>query len=348
MYSPNDMGAMRPLEIEMLRTEIRDTLDPRGKLNRASGLLTVLPGDDWMKMARHTTAPRRLFGELWYEHELCILFADTNMGKSFLAVQLGIALANGQAIAPFAADLDRGLRLLYIDFELNTKQFELRYRDDEKGCSHNFGPRFFRAEFNPMTELSPPFKTYDHMLNSAIESAINKTHAEVLIIDNLTCLRSGTEKAADALPLMKHLKYLKTKFNLSILVLAHTPKRNPTKPITRNDLQGSKMLINFCDSSFAIGESHADKELRYLKQIKQRNTHEIYGAENVCLCKLVRKNWYLQYEFTGNARENDHLGRSDYVQARVKELSLAGYSQRQIGKALQVSKTTVCRVLKSG
>ena len=55
-----------------------------------------------------------------------------------------------------------------------------------------------------------------------------------------------SEKAKDALPLMKHLKVLKNKYNLSILALAHTPKRDLTKPITRNDLQGSKMLINFC------------------------------------------------------------------------------------------------------
>jgi hypothetical protein len=43
------------------------------------------------------------------------------------------------------------------------------------------------------------------------------------------------------------------------------------RPLSANDLQGSKMLINFCDSAFAIGKSSNDKDLRYLKQIKQRS-----------------------------------------------------------------------------
>jgi len=39
-------------------------------------------------------------------------------------------------------------------------------------------------------------------------------------------------------------KALKTN-TLSILALAHTPKRDQHNPITKNDLQGSKMLITF-------------------------------------------------------------------------------------------------------
>src|SRR5690606_40367234 len=110
--------------------------------------------------------------------------------------------------------------------------------------------------------------------------------AKILIIDNLTYLKNETEKAKDALPLMKHLKALKSKYGLSILALAHTPKRDLSKPITRNDLQGSKMLINFCDSSFAIGESFNDKHLRYIKQIKARNTEIIFDSENVGVCQI--------------------------------------------------------------
>lgn len=93
-----------------------------------------------------------------------------------------------------------------------------------------------------------------------------------MIIDNIIYLKDETEKAKFALPLMKDLQRLKNKYGLSILALAHTPKRDLSKSITRNDLQGSKMLINFCDSSFSIGESSTDKNIRYLKQIKARNT----------------------------------------------------------------------------
>ena len=52
---------------------------------------------------------------------------------------------------------------------------------------------------------------------------------KIVIIDNITYLRHENERAKDALPLMKHLKRLKSKYNLSLLVLAHTPKRDSTK-----------------------------------------------------------------------------------------------------------------------
>ena len=85
---------------------------------------------------------------------------------------------------------------------------------------------------------------------------------------------------------MKRLKELKIKHNLSILALAHTPKRNLIYPITKNDLAGSKHLSNFADSIFAIGESCKDKSLRYLKQLKARATEVIYDSENIIVSEI--------------------------------------------------------------
>src|SRR5690606_8580378 len=120
----------------------------------------------------------------------------------------------------------------------------------------------------------------------SLEQAVVETAAKVLIIDNITYLGNDTEKAKSALPLMKQLQKLKKKYGLSLLVLAHTPKRDMAKPITKNDIQGSKMFINFCDSCFAIGASAQDPQVRYLKQVKQRQTEERYGLENVVLCQI--------------------------------------------------------------
>jgi len=151
---------------------------------------------------------------------------------------------------------------------------------------------------------------------------------------------------------MKHLKALKTKHQLSMLVLAHTPKRNPAKPIARNDLQGSKMLINFADSAFAIGESHTQPGYRYLKQVKQRSGSETYGAQNVCLCRLERHNSLLGYTFTGNAPERDHLRtfsqqERERVATKVAELHAAGYSQRKIAAELKINVSTVNKLVNS-
>jgi len=153
------------------------------------------------------------------------------------------------------------------------------------------------------------------------------------------------------LPLMKHLKALKSRYGLSILALAHTPKRDLTKPITRNDLQGSKMLINFCDSSFSIGESHADKNLRYLKQIKQRNTEQIYDADNVCVCQIDKPYNFLMFEFVNFGKEWEHLKQHtekdrENQNEKVKELKQQGKSYREIATELGFSHMKVSRILK--
>ena len=125
---------------------------------------------------------------------------------------------------------------------------------------------------------------------------------------------------------MKELKYFKNKYNLSLLILAHTPKRDLSKPITRKDLQGSKMLINFCDSSFALGESSADKGVPYIKMIKARNTEIIYDSENVCVCNINKPSNFLQFEFLNFGSEIQHLkvvSEKEELESQIADLLLS-------------------------
>jgi RecA-family ATPase len=305
----------------------------------------------WMEEANMRPVPRMLFGKLWYEGELCILFADSNVGKSILAVQIGNAINAGITMHPFTVEAENQT-VLYCDFELTDKQFEARYSDNYTN-HYRFKPNFYRAEINPDdSELPPGFTTADEFLNASIERTIVQSRAKVIIIDNLTYLRTETEQAKEASPLMKHLKALKNRYNLSILVLAHTPKRDASQPISRNDLQGSKMLMNFCDSAFTIGESQADKSLRYIKQIKQRNTEQVYGGDNVCLCQIVKPDNFLQFDFVGYGREWDHLQRDrNELKEKLTEEVLAlhhqGRSLREIGKELNIPFQKVDRLLKN-
>jgi len=161
------------------------------------------------------------------------------------------------------------------------------------------------------------------------------------------------EKAKDALPLMKHLQMLKNKYKLSILVLAHTPKRDMGKPISINDIQGSKMLINFTDSAFAIGKSYKDASIRYIKQIKQRNTEELYGYDNVILCQILKEKNFLSFEFFDFAEEREHLRTNNDnemsdMEAGIIELAKQNpeLSNRAIAKQLITNHTKVSRVLK--
>ena len=316
-------------------------------LYETNSLFHIYQANQWMAMERECATPQMLFGRFWLEGELCILFADTNMGKSILAVQLGNSIAAGKPIQGFQLNA-KPATVLYIDFELAGKQFEQRYTD-ERG-TFKFNDNFLRGEYNQLYKHYSEINKFNDEVIADLTRGIKATGATVLIIDNITCMRKGTERANEALPLMKQLKYLKTRHGLSILVLAHTPKRNAALPLSRNDLQGSKMLINFCDSAFAIGESHAMPGYRYLKQIKQRSTEETYGAENVCLCCLERRNSFLQFIFQGNCHELDHLLSNtqqlrDRHAQQVAELHAQGLSQRQIAAKLKLGLATVNKMV---
>lgn len=317
-------------------------------LDTQDSLFILKPAASWIEHAKKRPIPKELFGKLWFEGELCILYADTNLGKSILAVQIADSISKGEGIAGFNLQAKKQ-PVLYLDFELSDKQFETRYSNGYKD-HYGFDKNLIRVEINPNVSI-PKRMSFEQFLYDSIDKAITETGAKVIIIDNITYLKSETEKARDALPLMKYLKALKNKHNLSMLVLAHTPKRDLSKPITRNDLQGSKMLINFCDSSFAIGESSKDKNIRYLKQIKSRNTEIIFDSENVCIFQIDKPNNFLQFEFLEFGKESEHLKQAtekdkEKLNRQVYELNEQGRSLREIGQELGISHMQVSRIVK--
>ena len=345
---------IRPREIELIRDMVRKNPVKKPTAYETPALdedstFIIKPAGTWLQTASKTPSAKMLFDRFWFEGELCILFADTNAGKSILAVQIGDSISRGEPISGFELGAAPAT-VLYFDFELTDKQFQARYHQADYG-EYQFNPQFLRAVFNPSSNRARKFDTFQQYIGNELENAIINTKAKVLIIDNITCLRYGTYAITGALNLIHNLQSLKSRYGLSILVLAHTPKRNPSKPITRNDLQGSKMLINFCDSAFAIGESQTVPGQRYIKQIKQRSTVETYGAEKVCLCNIVKHHSFLQFEFAGHDHEAAHL--ASYTEqhrkaneARITELNKQGLSIRQIAAKINVSTTTVFRVLK--
>ena len=308
-----------------------------------NGLLINKPANDWIEEARNRPIPSMLFGELWFEGELCIMYASSNVGKSILAVQIADSISKGTGIIPLQFQADPQ-PVLYFDFELSSKQFENRYSHQYED-HYVFSETFFRVEINHESEI-PDKGDFNDAINSAIEREIRRTGAKVIIVDNITYLKNETEKSKDAIPLMKHLKKLKSKHGLSILALAHSPKRDQSRPINRNDLGGSAMLMNFCDSSFALGESNRDKSYRYIKQIKSRNCGHVYDTENVLVYEITKPDNWVHFNFMDYALEDHHLitpsaqERED-KKALVLELSKQGLSQRKIASEVGKSVGTI-------
>lgn len=317
--------------------------------SKNKSLLKIRTGNQCIIDAKNKPEPKMLFSEFWHEGELCICFADTNLGKSILAVQIANSISKRIPINGFNLNATKQT-VLYFDFEMGDKQFQRRYSEEYKN-DYVFDDNFLRIEIDPdFTD----FETFEIAVFEAIENAIKTQGAKILIIDNLTYLSAQTtEKAKDALPLMKKLKDLKLKYDLSLLVLAHTPKRNLLNPISNNDLAGSKHLSNFADSIFAIGESFKEKSIRYLKQIKARATEIIYDSENIVICELQKPLNFLMFAYLTYGCEKEHLKplserQSKEIDNSIIELkeSNPNISNYEIGKRLNINGMKVGRTLK--
>lgn len=297
------------------------------------GCLTIKPISTFIAEAASRPDPKNLWNKCWYEGEVCCLFADSNVGKSILAVQI-------------AEEIAKEDKVLYFDFELSDKQLQLRY-STESGSLHTFPQNLFRAEIDPHTINGEDFE--DYIINSIEEAALAKD-AKILIIDNLTYLCIASEKGDAAGNLMLRLMQLKRKHGLSILILAHTPKRQLTNPITQNDLAGSKKLYNFFDSVFAIGKSAKDTSLRYIKQVKVRYGSYEYDADNVLVYSIEKEASAVRFVFQGFATEREHLkepSESDTAEARqnIQLLHKQGFSMRNIAEKVGLSKSRVQQIL---
>jgi RecA-family ATPase/Trp operon repressor len=298
-------------------------------------VMKVASANHWMNEASKRAMPKKLFGSLWHSGELSVLFADTGVGKTMLAVQIADGVSSGKSIEPFTNEAE-AQKILYIDFELTDKQFQMRYTNRETGKMHLFNDNFLRAEINSDEEIS------DEIIMASIEDEVIKTGAKVIVIDNITYLKNETEKGRNALPLMKHLNQLKKKHGLSILVLAHTPKRDGTRPIHLTDLYGSVMIANFIDGAFAIGRSSDGANFRYLKQLKCRSDEVEFHSENVAFIELIKSDSMIQFTFNDFTTEEIHLkqvtnNEKNELIDRIHSLADKGMTQREIAKEIDRS-----------
>lgn len=284
-----------------------------------------------------------LIGDIWQTGELAILFGGTGSGKSILSVQIADALSKGENLFSDTINESPPQVVIYFDFELTDKQFQIRYTNLHNNRSYQFSDNLKIVNI-PFGEIYEPGKNITAKIFELIEKCLTETGATVLVIDNITALSSEDNKDANtALEIMSYLDKLKRNKGISILVIAHTPKKFSFTPITLSDLAGSSKIPNFSDTVFAMGKSVIDPEFRYLIQVKfSRSRKEGYDYNNVItLCKSKEDN-FLHFDFEGTTTEAEHISK-DGNDPKLTAIAMKnqGFSLKEIADKLKVSKTTV-------
>ena len=284
--------------------------------------------------------PIPLYEPFWYEGEIGILFAKSNVGKSTLAVQIADYISK------------KGKTVYYLDYEQGIKQFQLKYTNDVTKKMYKFSNTLKRPNLiiEKSSDEGSGIERFFKMVKKKAEEGGN-----IFILDNITFLVGKIENADAILTFMKKLKVLKDEYNLSFLILAHTTKTRDTKPITQDDLAGSKKLMNFADSAFAMGKSRIDSSI-YIKQIKSRMGAIVYHEDNVLVGMLEKDDNFVRFVEYKTATEESLLKKSNKAvtdPSKIEDIELAytlhkkeGLSFRQISKELGVSDKTVGKWVK--
>lgn len=321
----------------LMNAEVCDARQRMSEIPQTVGCFKVQGANQCIASARLQPDPKPLFPQfpsLWFDGQLCCLFAASNVGKSVLAVQIAAEIAKSQPVA-------------YIDLEMDAKQFQQRYTDPITGESHKFANVFYRLELD--VEAIAGASSADVLLGG-VESLVSDEAlgVKVVVIDNLIWLSGDAEKGDIAADLMLRLKMLQRRYGLSLLVLTHSPKRLQASPITLGDMAGSHKLSDAFDSVFCIGQSSRDPKLRYIKQLKQRSASKEYEGDNVIMCRLEKYDAMLRFAFDGFGDEAAHIKQLTQAETKraARELRKQGLSLSQIGRELSVCKSTAHNLVK--
>lgn len=315
----------------MITESIRDELLSKEEEPDMFGIMTVSTANKTIEAARLLPDPKTWFHGMIVAGENTVLFASSNVGKSILAVQIAEEIAQKEWV-------------LYIDLELSDKQFQMRYCEGE--VVHHFPEKLLRAMIRPEDLMTD---NLEDAILSSIQCAAEKGVA-VIIIDNISFACINAEKSEYAGEFMKRLIALKGSYHLTIIVIAHTPKRSRSETIEQDDLAGSSKLINHFDAGIAMARSAKAADLRYIKQVKVRTGEFNFDSDNVMVCELTKDDGWLHFNIVGYESEYAHLKSIDSAKSResriceVADLLNEGKSVREIAKVLNLSHGTAQRL----
>ena len=278
--------------------------------------IIVEPLQDAINRGKGLPPAKSVFGPFITEFEHTILFARTGEGKTISAIQIAQSLALGIPIEGFTNEAEP-MEVLYVDFEMHERQLASRYGESED----DFHENLYRMKVTDYAGLGEG--SLSDLMLFHIESAIKQCGFKALVVDNVTWLCEDPVAGDESLSLMKALKSLQEKYELTAISLAHTPKIKDFVSITLQHLAGSAMIQNFVDAVVGIGKVFGSPDHRYFKQLKCRNGKLVHDFSNVSVVELGMVAGRLSFTFVENSPESALL-RGQSVKAVVGPESIVG------------------------
>jgi len=217
--------------------------------------------------------PRDVFMENWAEREnLTILGGYPKVGKSILAVNLGLCIACGQGFLGFRS---RGQsRVLYIQQEICESAMQERL-NRMRNRVDDFAANNFMIKNTAGTSLK---LTRPDGLRE-VENIIGDSAADLVILDPFSTFHDRDENsAADMDLVMGKLSHLMHRFKVGILVLHHYGKPTLAGRQGNQRIRGSSLITDRADGIILIDLLDSEKE------------HDVTGQEGLARISFTLRN----------------------------------------------------------
>ena len=303
-----------------------------GTGSEAEALSHVIPLSKVVKEGAKKGKVNNLYGTWVVEGEVTVIAGDTNAGKSSVTYQMGLDAASGKNTLGFPAPTKPVVdEVVYIDTELSITQLGQRFG----GITISDRMKYIDATAWDLERILSEIET--------ISKEWNKKKV-LFILDSITVAATGSITAKVAKELMKRLKLICGRYNVTVITLMHTRKRDKSKPIEMQDLAGSAKLTDLADNVLAMAKCNATEV--YVKVLKSRSN----AIPDKVRHFEIRSDGYLHLEFIRECEEEDLLaqGKSKLtpeVEQEILTLRGKGYSVRKIADHMKLSKSAIDRVV---
>jgi putative DNA primase/helicase len=258
---------------------------------------------------------------------LTMIYSFRGIGKTYLAMSLGLAVASGGSVLKWSAPTPR--KVVYVDGEMPGVSMRERLSAIIAGMTVEPPPGYFRIITPDLQPTGMPFPNLSGSIGQKmVEDELDGT--ELLILDNLSCLTRGVENDAESWIPMQEWALSLRRQGVSVLFLHHAGKAGAQRGTSkREDIldtvitlkrpsdyvpsEGSKFEVHFEKCRGIHGDETQPFETQLVMDAAGGMTWAVSNLEKI-------------------------------IAAKAMALFEAGMSVREVAEELKISKSTAHRI----
>lgn len=225
---------------------------------------------------------KSLLGPLMHQGDVVGLVAESNVGKTILAMQLAEFWCSGKFELEGLRNEAGPQKVAFLSAEMSDVQMKRRY-SSEKGGVFKFSDNLIYVDKNLENE---------EKMKAMVKVLVKKAQPNIIIIDSLCQVAdSDMTKMTQVKPLIKYFKEIAKENNVTFLIILHTKKRSAVDrrkdKMDKYSLYGSSAITNMFDALWALDQALREN-VKIITQVKSRDGDLVYNNDNALIMSMVK------------------------------------------------------------